>query len=166
MVCLLFLLSLFFPFYVNQSLENLILNKLYPVGSIYLETTNTNPASKLGGTWVTYGSSDTYLRLGGKGSGGSNTVTLAANQIPTLSGSATSSTATWRGLCKYGESNGTNVTTSHTLLSDPYGGSGLQFWEATYKYSQSHAVTIPNSNQASVSVTPKYVQVYAWKRTA
>ena len=106
------------------------------------------------------------MRLGGNGSGGNNSVTLGANQIPPLSGTATSSSATWKGLCKYGESSGTNVTTSHTLLSDPYGGSGLQFWEANYKYAQSHTVTIPNSKQASVSVTPKYVQVYAWKRTA
>lgn len=149
-----------------QSLSNLILDKLYPIGSIYLETTNTNPSSKLGGTWVKFGSSDTYLRLGGNGSGGSNSVNLTANQIPTLSGTTGKSSSTWHSLCKNGNSAGNNVSASETLLTDAYGGTGYRFWQANYNSTHSHTFSIPNNNQQSVSITPKYVAVYAWKRTA
>lgn len=37
----------------QQSSRNL-LNKMYPVGSIYITNTNTNPSSTLGGTWQAY----------------------------------------------------------------------------------------------------------------
>lgn len=151
---------------LNQSLENLILDKLYPVGSIYLETTNTNPASKLGGTWVEYGSSDAYLRLGGKGSGGSNSIKLVANQIPSLSGTSEGAALAWHSLCKNGNSADKNVSATETLLTDAYGGTGYRFWQANYNSTHSHTFSIRNTNQQSVSITPKYVAVYAWKRTA
>lgn len=150
---------------VNQSLANIILDKLYPVGSIYLETTNTNPSAKLGGEWTTYGSSDSYLRLGGSGSGGSNSVKLVANQIPTLTGTATSTTSTFTAFTKYGVGAGTNTTiTSNKMSEDTYGGGGNHFWQGTYQNAHTHSVSIPNSSQRSVTIAPKYVQVYAWKR--
>lgn len=144
----------------------MILDKLYPIGSIYLETTNTNPSSKLGGTWIAFGSSDTYLRLGGNGSGGSNSVNLTAKQIPTLSGTTGNSSLAWHSLCKNGNSAGNNVSASETLLTDAYGGTGYRFWQANYNNTHSHTFSILNNNQQSVSITPKYVAVYAWKRTA
>ena len=67
---------------ITAALKNMILDTLYPIGSIYLETTNTNPKTRLGGNWESYGSSDSYLRLGGSGNGGSNTYTLTSDNIP------------------------------------------------------------------------------------
>lgn len=76
---------------IMDAISNAILDKLYPVGSIYLETTNTNPSEKLGGTWEAYGSSDTYLRLGGDGEGGNNTYSLTSANIPSHTHSFTPS---------------------------------------------------------------------------
>lgn len=39
-----------------ESLTSLLLNACYPVGSIKLTTTNVNPSTYLGGTWVAWGS--------------------------------------------------------------------------------------------------------------
>ena len=33
----------------------LLLDVIYPIGSIYINTTGTNPSTFLGGTWVNYG---------------------------------------------------------------------------------------------------------------
>ena len=33
----------------------LLLDAIYPIGSIYINTTGTNPSTFLGGTWVNYG---------------------------------------------------------------------------------------------------------------
>ena len=105
------------------------------------------------------------MRLGGSGSGGSNSVKLAANQIPALTGTATSTTSTFTAFTKYGVGAGTNTTiTSNKLSEDTYGGGGNHFWEGTYQNAHKHSVSIPNSSQQSVTIAPKYVQVYAWKR--
>lgn len=44
----------------NQSERNL-LNKMYPVGSIYMTMTNVNPSSILGGTWERYAQGRTLI---------------------------------------------------------------------------------------------------------
>ena len=65
------------------------LSRYYPVGSIYQTTTNDNPNTLFGGTWVKIegkfllASSSSYT-LGS--TGGNATIKLAANQIPTLTG--------------------------------------------------------------------------------
>ena len=39
----------------KNSLKTLILNTFYPVGSIYMSTSSTNPSNTFGGTWVAWG---------------------------------------------------------------------------------------------------------------
>lgn len=101
---------------ISVNLAQFVLDKLYPVGSIYLETTNTNPSDKLGGTWEAYGSSDTYLRLGGNEDGGSNSIKLNANQIPSFT-TGTESAGHTHG---FSHTHGTNSTGEHIHLFRGY----------------------------------------------
>lgn len=61
------------------------LDKIYPIGSIYMSTTNISPASFLGGTWSQI--IDTFLFAAGGSytagsTGGSASHTLTINEIP------------------------------------------------------------------------------------
>lgn len=65
-------------------------NNMFPIGSIYITASNANPGSFIGGTWKKYGEgktlvcqsdSDSDFKTAGK-TGGSKTVTLNINQIP------------------------------------------------------------------------------------
>ena len=164
-------------------MDRLILDKLYPVGSIYLETTNTNSSSKLGGTWIAYGASDTYLRLGGNGSGGNNSVKPSANQIPSLTtgnGSAghthsfswsgshnhVSHNTTTDNVCTNQWRDGSNNYTHVGSVDRTTGDVTIDISGTTSGASVNYTHTYTNNNQQNVSITPKYVQVYAWKRTA
>lgn len=56
-----------------------LLNKFYPVGSVYLSFDSVSPAVKFGGTWVQI--TEQFLRAANNtGTGGTDTVTLTANQ--------------------------------------------------------------------------------------
>ena len=89
---------------INESGDNLqftmvktkLLNLIYPVGSIYMSATNTNPGSTLGGTWVAWGSgkvpvgidsTDTDFNTIEK-TGGAKKVTLTKNDLPSEIGQA------------------------------------------------------------------------------
>ena len=79
----------------------LIIDKIYPVGSIYMSTSDDTVEkvqNKFGGTWVKYSSGTTLVGDDGetyiandeaKGSGGASSVTLNSSDIPSLSVSGT-----------------------------------------------------------------------------
>ena len=92
----------------QEDTEIELLDKTYPVGSIYITTTYSNAsavANAIGGTWETYGTGKTLIGVNGTDSnfntvnkeGGSLTTTLAVtnlpshnHSIPALSGTAAS----------------------------------------------------------------------------
>ena len=166
--------------------KTLTLDHIYPVGSIYLSVNNVNPSTYFGGTWEAYGAADTYLRLGGTGTGGSNTTKLTAAQIPTLTTGTQSANHTH---------SVTGGAHSHTLGTNDYfhtGNSstasyshvsGRGSWNFTStgttipstssghthtvgNNSANHTHTYTNNAQTDVAIEPKYIQTYAWKRTA
>ena len=83
---------------INKSGDNLqftmvktkLLNLIYPVGSIYMSATNTNPGSTLGGTWVAWGSGKVPVGIDStdadfdtaEKTGGAKKVTLTEAQMP------------------------------------------------------------------------------------
>ena len=71
-----------------------LLNLVYPVGSIYLSSKNTNPATLFGGTWVQI--KDRFILAAGDyysngATGGAATVTLTVSNMPSHSHSFTPS---------------------------------------------------------------------------
>ena len=98
----------------SQKLQTAQLLQSYPVGSIYMSTSNTNPSNFLGGTWVAWGSgrvpvgvntSDSNFNTVEK-TGGTATETLSVSQMPSHTHTFTGSAVT---------SGGNSVTPSATF---------------------------------------------------
>jgi hypothetical protein len=77
----------------GKLLKKYIVDSIYPVGSIYMSTSSTSPATLFGGTWTAWGAgkvpvgintSDTDFATVEK-TGGAKTVTLTSSQIPSHS---------------------------------------------------------------------------------
>ena len=136
------------------SLKESIINTVYPVGSIYMSTSDDTVEkvqSKFGGTWAKYSKGTTLVGDDGtnyvtndsrKGSGGSSTVTLSTSNLPSHSHSFTPSgsvTSTFSGSSVstssadtshthyFSATTSTNGNHKHTqtVASSPYGTSGL-----------------------------------------
>ena len=113
----------------------LTLDKVYPIGSIYMTVDNINPKDIFGGTWeqlkdrFLLGAGNTY---GLGGTGGSSTVTLSTTQIPghTHSFSATSGATTASHTHSFSATSG-GVSTGHK-----------HDWSGTTSSSGSHVHTL------------------------
>ena len=143
----------------NNQLVNLkkeVIDQMYPVGSIYMSTSNTNPSTLFGGTWVTWGS--------GKVPVGVNTSDTDFNTVEKTGGAkehrhvGTAIYAIINGLPYVGITNGKGAKT--TLVSDFYGvkievsnvpGANLD-----------NAVDYYTSYEKNLS---PYITCYMWKRT-
>lgn len=74
----------------TSSLDNM-LNRVYPVGSIYMSVDNTNPTTLFGGTWIAWGSGRVPVGINSnetefnsvEKTGGAKTHTLTTEQLPT-----------------------------------------------------------------------------------
>ena len=117
---------------VSKMLNSKVL-ELYPVGSIYMSTSNTNPANFLGGTWVAWGSgrvpvgintSDGNFNTVEK-TGGESTHALTTAEMPshshtfsgstvTSSGNSATPTATFTGKAVTSGSNSATPTATFT----------------------------------------------------
>ena len=82
---------------------NQLMTTIYPVGSIYLSITNTNPGTLFGGTWTSFGAGRVLVGVDPNDTdfedaqltGGEKTHTLVENELPALTGEiATMSSAT------------------------------------------------------------------------
>lgn len=128
----------------------------------------------MGGTWVAFGESDTYLRLGGNGSGGSNIIGVNnlpshTHSIPSLSGSTNSTGAHEHIL---GDTSDFKNSILVAAGSSAYAITANNAGNVKAKSAGSHSHTV-TTNASTTGATgsgqafnPKYVQVYAWKRTA
>lgn len=145
---------------INESGDNLqftmvktkLLNLIYPVGSIYMSATNTNPGSTLGGTWVAWGSgkvpvgidsTDTDFNTAEK-TGGEKTHTLTVAEMPSHTHDV-----------KYGSSAPLGLNSGSTGYKLNYENGGTQ---------QIYA-TATGGGEAHNNLQP-YIVCYMFKRTA
>ena len=143
----------------GQRSLNIILDNIYPIGSIYLSIYSTNPSEYFGGTWEQIaggkylfgvGGTDGNVTPGSTGGGWGHTHSLdtdsavAAIQLNN------------KGTIWYRERNtGTNNTKNYTLTTSGTG--------APQTNSSPYGAKL-FGNTASTQVIPPYYAVYIWKR--
>lgn len=169
----------------NSDMWAYIRNLVYPVGSIYMSVSNTNPGTLFGGTWVAWGSgkvpvgvntSDTdfntvektggakshsYTPAGTNSGGAVQGHTLTVSEIPSHSHNAPYGTLildTQDGYYSYGDID--RVMTpcgSYTPCSNTGGGGA-----------HNHGLTQPTftGTAATMNHLQPYITCYMWKRTA
>lgn len=150
----------------NNNTNSNIFLKSYPVGSIYISTSSTNPGSTYGGTWVEYGKGKTLVGVDSSDTdfntvekiGGEKTHTLTIDEMPEH----------------------THIQNPHTHTNFYYNTSNEVSWGYNYQSGGKRSnlsegsggignTTATNQNaggsQAHNNLQP-YITVYMWKRTA
>jgi hypothetical protein len=142
------------------------LQAAYPVGSIYMSTVSTNPATLFGfGTWVAYGqgrmpiSQDGSTYIAGA-TGGSATTTLVTANLPSHNHTATS-TVTDPG---HFHSGGATFPIGRADGADT-AASATNTGTATTGITVSTTIGNTGSGTAVTTISP-YIAVYMWTRTA
>ena len=182
--------------YQNVAYNNLktqLLNDTYPVGSIYISTTDDTVEKveeKFGGTWVKYSNGTTLVGDDGtnfitndtqKGSGGSSTVTLTTNNLPSHSHVIPElSVSSWTGIHSHTytlnlqHSDG-GETPNESLTSGLQQGGRIRYFgkvDSTsitvygQKTTASNTTTCTNCSAKSINIQNPYTVVYIYKRTA
>jgi microcystin-dependent protein len=121
---------------------------LFPVGSIYITVTSTNPGTYLGGTWVAFGTGRTLVGIDAgqtefdtvEETGGAKTHTLQTTEIPAHSHSI-SNFPVWSNSAPYAVTSEYTIGATTTENTNNTGGGG-----------------------AHNNLQP-YIVVYMWKRT-
>ena len=129
-----------------------ILDKVYPVGSIYMSVNNMNPTALFGGTWEAWGAGRMPVGVDAAQSefdtvektGGAKTVTLTGNQIPSV---------------------GLQVQGSQYYYNGTTGGAGINAGTYGANVSDGPKITTLGGGQAHNNLQP-YITCYMWKRTA
>lgn len=121
-------------------LINTTLDSIYPIGSVYISLTNTNPGTYLKGTWEQFAQGRTLVGVG-SGSDGSNTQTFDVNDTG--------------GEYKH-------MLTKKELSFIDYGGLLQQNGSAIGVHSHGPG----ESGSEKISLMQPYYTVYFWKRVA
>lgn len=139
-----------------------VLKKVYPVGSIYMATVATNPATLFGfGTWTAYAAGRTIFGKAAAGTfsvagatGGAETINIQHSHSTTSGGEHTHST-------------GSAITTG--ALADQVFNTGSVSPPGHYHdigSSGSHGHSISSSLSTTQSILNPYIVTYVWQRTA
>lgn len=150
----------------EQVSSNSVFLKSYPVGSIYISTSSTNPGSTYGGTWVEYGKGKTLVGVDSSDSdfntvekiGGEKTHTLTIDEMPEHDhGQLTTGYSGWGSK----EISGYVLNFNSTVISNL--GAGQTTLENTSTANTN--ITSTGGDGAHNNLQP-YITVYMWKRTA
>ena len=136
--------------------------ELYPVGSIYISTTNTNPETFIGGTWESYGEGRTLIGAGigtdtnnesksfiANSTGGEYMHRLSVQEMPS------------HGHNVYLNYSNTNITLDHdadVINSWVWKAKGSSVYQASY-YGKA------GGSQSHNNIQP-YIVTYMWKRVS
>ncbi len=159
------------------------MKKIYPVGSIYMSTVSTNPATLFGfGTWeampegrvlLAQGKSSWGTTYNAGSTGGEATHQLTVGELPSHGHSASTNNVNqngnigWLQAGKDYDFSGVFATSYKNHGANVGNGESTGVWNCIFDSTHSHNVTINNtgSNQSHNNLQP-YISVYIWKRTA
>jgi microcystin-dependent protein len=148
----------------------------YPVGSIYMSTVSTDPATLFGfGTWVAFGAGRVLISQNGTytagSTGGSATTTLIEANLPSHSHSASSSSSVSDpghrhqiggrdSTANEGSDPNSEFVRDYPSVQNPYSST------VTTGISVSTSTSIGNTGSGTAfSNLPPYIAVYMWNRT-
>ena len=156
----------------NVTLDINVLDKIYPVGSVYVSVTETNPHATLGGKWTLLNAGK-YIKAAGDsfagGSmGGSNSVSLGVNNIPNHTHGAIiygdgshKHEMTSRYRCEYG--NGGFSDGFQPAVT--YGNNSSLYNCMSLAGTHSHGISISATGAGEAfTVQPEYLALYFWRR--
>ncbi len=159
------------------NIKQVLLDLVYPIGSIYISANNVNPSEFLGGNWEQI--TDKFLLAAGSqytaGSvGGSATKTISKANLPnytlysashshTFTGTATSHNHSINNI-QYTTGYGNNVNAANT--GQGHGTSYTNSASITPSGTNSNTTITVNSGGSgtALDIMPPYEVVYAWKR--
>jgi len=124
-----------------------LIDALYPLGTIYQSTKNTNPGTFIGGTWTPI--TNVFLWAAGSihaagATGGHENIALTAAQIPTL-----------------------DVETGAVPITSPTSSDGTWRVGSIQTTTPAGTIKIHNTGGGSEhSIMPPFKSVYMWERTA
>lgn len=165
----------------EDSFKKLIGNLMYPVGSIYMSTSSTNPSSLFGGTWVAWGAGRVPIGVGTGTDINSKTQTFSAGST----GGEYSHTLTTQEMPAHyhvpgreaDKSNGSNTHFStnvslgvdevarDTVGSGTQGGYVIRAKGSPEWLFDTRTTSTEGESQTHNNIQP-YVTCYMWKRTA
>ena len=140
-----------------------LLDMVYPVGSIYLSVSGTDPQTLFGGTWARL--EDVFLLAAGAkhpagSTGGEESHTLTASEMPTHNGHLSAGIA---GATPYGKGNYEGYLNVSAMTA--YVGGGYRGWNV-YSGNEMHPASEAAGGGQPHNNMPPYLAVYTWKRTA
>lgn len=171
----------------SENLKSMLLDIIYPVGSIYMSVSNVSPETFIGGVWEVYGSGRTLVGVDVsqsefstvEKSGGSKSIDIAhSHTVNSHSHKLDGNGWANIGRCaeytsgiayRTGSGAGTNITYDRAQ-SNGGGMKGGSFQVTdTSSLGGYTGSTSPNTNSklsSTQSILPPYTTCYMWKRTA
>jgi microcystin-dependent protein len=158
------------------------LQAAYPVGSIYMSTVATNPATLFGfGTWVAYGTGRMPISADGStyvagATGGSATTTISSSNLPSHTHSFSATTGGMSANTSHQHYVGSNDSTAgyggdagnREFVQNYNAGNGPATYTNYADISHTHDVSgttgSTGSGTAATTISP-YIAVYMWNRT-
>jgi len=155
------------------------LDKVYPVGSLYLSVNNTNPSALFGGTWEQSAQGSFLVGVGsstdtnGTAKSFTQSFNIGAHTIPLTVpphrhgtgtfGEAPGSSDTW--LPIYSDWNDNTAYNTRTVAQASDGGSTVGYTTTGSPYGTMTSLPV-NVTNTTYSISPPSFGVYVWLRTA
>ena len=148
-----------------------LLNHIYPVGSIYMSTSATNPSNFFGGTWVAWGAGRVPVGFNGSDGNFNSSEKTGGSKTINISHSHTVNSHKHIAATGYDENNYYSGVQWGTIVLPSYGYAwGANRSVATNPIRLSYtSPESPGTNaqlSGSQSILQPYITCYMWKRTA